>query len=144
MKRSEALKIRGRLEAAVQLLPEQEALEMKNFYPEWAPGREYPAEISGQPFKFRYGGQLYKVITAHTSQADWPPDVTAALYTRIDETHSGSQQDPIPYGGNMALSAGLYYTQGGVVYHCTRDTVNPVHNALIDLVGLYVEQVKED
>ena len=39
----------------------------------------------------------------------------------------------------MALEAGLYYTQGGVVYLCNRDTGQPVYNALDELVGIYVE-----
>lgn len=47
--------------------------------------------------------------------------------------------DPIPYNGNMALESGKYYSQNGLVYLCTRDTVNPVYNALADLVGMYVE-----
>jgi hypothetical protein len=40
----------------------------------------------------------------------------------------------------MALTDGLYYTQDGETYICTRDTVNPVYAALRDLVGVYVEQ----
>jgi hypothetical protein len=39
----------------------------------------------------------------------------------------------------MALENGKHYEQDGVVYICTRDTVNPVYSALKDLVGLYVE-----
>lgn len=139
MKRSDAIRIRKQLEAACQLLPDREALEMANFYPEWVPGKEYPTEHNGIPFKLRYGGELYKVITAHTSQDGWEPDVAHSLFTRIDESHAGTMDDPIPYEGNMALLNGVYYTQNNVVYLCTRDTVNPVYNALSDLVGLYVE-----
>jgi hypothetical protein len=113
---------------------DQTALRMREFYPEWESGKEYAAG-----YKVQYGGQLYKVITAHTSQADWTPDAVASLYTRIDETHDGTKYDPIPYSGNMALEEGKYYTEGGVLYLCTRDTVNPVYNALRDLVGVYVE-----
>ena len=29
--------------------------------------------------------------------------IPAALYTVIDVAHSGTQDDPIPYNGNMAL-----------------------------------------
>ena len=50
-----------------------------------------------------------------------------------------TQDDPIPYEGNMALENGKYYSRDGVVYRCTRDTGNPVFQALSDLVGLYVE-----
>lgn len=42
--------------------------------------------------------------------------------------------------GNMALTAGLYYVQDYTIYLCTRDTVNPVYNAMADLIGLYVEK----
>ena len=45
------------------------------------------------------------------------------------------------YNGNMALESGKHYTQGGVTYMCNRDTINPVYNALVDLVGVYVEVV---
>ena len=122
--------------AQINTIPvdDQTALRMMEFYPEWESGKEYTAG-----YKVQYGGQLYKVITAHTSQADWTPDVAASLFTRIDETHDGSKYDPIPYSGNMALESGKYYTENDVLYLCNRDTVNPVYNALRDLVGVYVE-----
>lgn len=110
------------------------ALRMREFYPEWAANIAYKVG-----FKVQYGGKLYKVTTAHTSQADWTPKTAATLFTRIDETHDGSEFDPIPYEGNMALENGKHYTQNGVVYLCNRNTVNPVYNALADLVGVYVE-----
>lgn len=115
------------------------ALRMLEFYPEWADliGKT----VDKAEYKFQHGGKLYKTIPAnHTFQADWIPGVgTESLYTRIDETHDGSRYDPIPYDGNMALTAGLYYIQDGVTYLCNRDTANPVYNTLAELVGLYVE-----
>lgn len=110
------------------------ALRMREFYPEWESGKAYSAG-----FKVQYGGELYKVTTAHTSQTDWTPDTAATLFTRIDETHDGSADDPIPYNGNMALENGKYYMQNGEIYFCTRDTVNPVYNDLAELVGIYAE-----
>lgn len=118
---------------------DQTALRMVEFYPEWADLIGQTVDKAG--FRFAYSGKLYKTIPAnHTFQADWVPGVgTEALYTRIDETHDGTQYDPIPYDGNMALESGKYYTQDGELYKCTRDTVNPVYNPLAELVGLYVE-----
>lgn len=117
---------------------DQTALRMIDYYPAWETGKDYPVG-----YKVTYQGDLYKVIQAHTSQETWAPGTaTAALYTRIDETHDGSKYDPIPYSGNMALTAGLYYTQGGVTYLCNRDTGNPVYNALSELVGIYVTVVE--
>ena len=119
------------------------ALRMVEFYPEWADlvGKT----VDKAEYKFQHEGKLYKTIPSnHTFQADWVPGVgTESLYTRIDETHDGSKYDPIPYDGNMAIENGKYYTQDGVIYICTRDSVNPVYHALADLVGLYVEIVTE-
>lgn len=141
MNRSEALEYRRNIETAVQYLDDNTALRMAEFYPQW---KDLIGTTVGKAgFKFTHGGELYKTIPEqHSFQADWVPGVgTESIYTRIDETHAGTLTDPIPYSGNMALEAGKYYSQGGAVYHCTRDTVNPVHSALVDLVGLYVDKL---
>ena len=117
------------------------ALRMSEFYPEW--NSLIGQTVNKAGFRFTCGGKLYKTIPAnHTFQADWVPGVgTESIYTRIDETHDGTQADPIPYDSNMELTEGLYYTQVGVVYLCNRNTGQPVYNALADLVGIYVEIV---
>ena len=113
------------------------AYRMKDFYPAWKENETY---TDGE--KITCNGELYKVLQAHTSQAAWPPGTgTESLYMRIDETHDGTRYDPIPYSGNMALSAGNYYTQDGVTYLCDRDTGAPVYNTLAELVGIYVSAV---
>ena len=115
---------------------DQTALRMVEYYPAWVTDTAYSAG-----YKVQYNGKLYKVITAHTSQADWTPDVAVTLFERIDEEHDGSEYDPIQYDGNMVLENGKYYTQDGVVYKCIRDTGNPVYHALAELVGVYVAEV---
>lgn len=138
MRKSEALKLRHYIETAVQSLPGSEALETVTLHPEWAAGVDYSAG-----YKTQYGGKLWRCRQAHTSQPGQEPSTaTAALWTEVCETHDGTQYNPIPYDGNMALSAGLYYIQDYVIYLCIRDTVNPVYSALGDLVGLYVEVVE--
>ena len=112
------------------------AVRMTVFYPEWEKGKQYTVG-----YKVQYHGKLYKVIQAHTSQETWTPDITASLYTRIDEVHDGTKYDAIPYEGNMTLYNGKYYSQDGVTYLCNRDTGNPVYNKLSELVGIYVEVV---
>lgn len=112
------------------------ALRMIRFYPVWEPGVDYP-----EGFKVRRADKLWKVLQAHTSQEGWTPEAVPALFEQINETHSGTADDPIPYDGNMALSIGLYYYQGGKLYLCSRDTVNPVYHSLHELIGLYVEDV---
>ena len=110
------------------------ALRMVEFYPEWAADTDYTAG-----YKVQRGGKLWRCVQAHTSQAGWEPENAASLWTEICETHDGTIDDPIPYSGNMALESGKYYLQYYVIYRCTRDTINPVYNALADLVGIYVE-----
>ena len=123
---------------------DQTALRMRQYYPTFA---ELTGKTVKQGTKFRAddsdGADLYKVIQPElTIQAHYPPGAgTEALYTRIDETHDGTKYDPIPYDGNMALESGKHYTQSGMTYLCSRDTVNPVYNDLSELVGIYVEVV---
>ena len=112
------------------------ALRMTAFYPEWAENAEYTIG-----YKVQRSGRLWRCLQAHTSQAGWEPENAVSLWTEICESHSGTLEDPIPYSGNMALESGKYYSQDGKVYRCTRDTGNPVYNALSELVGLYVEEV---
>ena len=111
------------------------ALRMLAFYPEWAPDTAYTVG-----HKVRRDGKLWRVVQEHTSQTGWEPENAASLWEQINETHAGTIDDPIPYSGNMALMAGLYYMQDWVIYKCTRDTGNPVYHALSELVGLYVEK----
>ena len=110
------------------------ALRMKDFYPEWTVGLSC---VVGS--KYRYGNKLWRVVQAHTSQVGWEPENATSLWTEVNETHAGTADDPIPYSGNMALETGKYYMQDYEIYLCNRDTVNPVYNALSELVGLYVE-----
>lgn len=120
------------------------AFRMKAYYPTWEELCDKSAIADKPGYKFTYGGKLYKTIQAgYTFVLHYVPDVgTESLFERIEEVHDGSKYDPIPYDGNMALTAGLYYVQGDAVYLCTRDTVNPVYNALAELVGLYVDVVE--
>ena len=111
------------------------ALRMVAFYPEWTADTEYTIG-----YKVQRNGKLWRCRQAHTSQTGWEPENAASLWTEICESHAGTLEDPIPYSGNMALESGKYYMQDGKIYRCTRDTVNPVYNALSELVGLYVEE----
>lgn len=119
------------------------ALRMRAFYPDFDAlvKRKYTAKDAG--YKFRYGDVLYKTAQPNIAfVSHYPPGVgMESMYTRIDETHDGSEFDPIPYASNMVLEQGKYYTQDGAVYRCIRDTVSPVYAALSELVGLYVVEV---
>ena len=125
------------------LLEDNEALEVKRLYPTWRELVKIGSVESEEGFRFQHEGKLYECIFSNpTFQSNWVPGSgTESLYTRIDETHAGTLEDPIPYGGNMVLTNGLYYSQDEQIYICNRDTGIAVFNPLSELVGLYVQVV---
>ena len=58
----------------------------------------------------------------HTTQADWPPHSTPAMWTIIDLEHTGTQDDPIPAARGMEYEYGKYYldSEDGKTYKCER------------------------
>lgn len=115
------------------------ALRMKEFYPTFD---SIVGQTVGEGFKFTHGGKLWQVIQPeYTIQSHYAPGVgTESLYAEVCESHEGTEDDPIPYEGNMALHGGKFYLQDFEVYRCFRDTINPVYHHLSQLVGLYVER----
>lgn len=119
-------------------LDDNTALRAMEFYPQWKPGAAYAAG-----YKVQRNGKLWRAVQAHTSQTGWEPGAvgTESLWEQVNETHAGTQEDPIPYDGNMELMAGMYYCQDYVIYKCIRATGQPVYHALAELAGIYVEAV---
>ncbi len=137
MKRSHAIKLRDMMHKAAISLDDTDALEAVELFPAWKPKKDYTKD-----FRFRYGNQLYKVLQAHTSQANWTPDIATSLYAEVEKPGQGDTPDnPIPYNNNMELIETKYYSQFDVVYRCIRSTGIPVYNNLADLVGIYVEVI---
>jgi hypothetical protein len=134
---------RETMDKAGEMLTDDQAVSVKGLYWEW---RKLIGKTVKAGYRFTYGDKLYKTIQPeYTFVAHYVPgERTESLFTRIDEAHSGTIYDPIPYEGDMELVAGLYYVQGGVTYLCTRDTGIPVYSPLADLVGLYVQPVEDD
>ena len=126
-------------------LTDEQALQVKDLYPAW---EECIGQSLAVGFKLQYGGDLYKVIQAHTAQADWKPGTgTASLYalvgTDIEEgEHAGTKEDPIPYEQMMIIEQGKYYTQDGVLYVGLMDAPNGYPNDLKDLATL-AQKVEE-
>ena len=76
--RKRAQELRKIIEQAVESLPDEEALEGITLFPVWAVGIAYKVDE-----RISYEDKLYRVVQAHTSQADWTPDVTPALFTEV-------------------------------------------------------------
>lgn len=120
---------------------DEDAATVKYIYPTYT---ESIGKTVQQNYKMVHEDILYKVIQPTleiTAERIPGSQGMESLYAVIDEKHAGTQEDPIPYSGNMELEANKYYTQNGVLYKCTRGTGQPVYHQLSDLVGLYVEVV---
>lgn len=114
---------------------DKEAYRLRTYYPEWAPGMTVK-----EGNKVQHADKLWKAKQNHTTQASWEPSInSAALWVEVCESHEGTEDDPIPYDGNMELVEGRYYYQNGTFYKCTRSTGIPVYSPLAELIGLYVE-----
>ena len=77
-------------------LEDADAVKAKELYARWAVG---VAVAVGD--RLLYGERLYRVTQAHTTQEGWEPDKTPAMFTVIDEEHTGTQEDPIPAAKGM-------------------------------------------
>lgn len=78
MKRSELIKLRNLIEKASASLTDTDALEAKELFPSWEVGKAYAVGD-----RVHYEDKLYKCVQAHTSQADWTPPATPALWTEV-------------------------------------------------------------
>ena len=103
------------LKAARLTVDDNTALAGMELYPTWAVGIAVAKDS-----RYQYNGKLYKCVQAHTTQADWTPDITPALWTAIDVTHAGTIDDPIPASAGMEYVYGKYYIEGETVYICKR------------------------
>ena len=139
-----AQKMRAAMDSAGAALTDAQALTCKLIYRQWA---DLIGTTATPGQRFLHGETLYKVrddAATHTFSREWEPGVTtAALYTAIDEAHSGTIDDPIPWVQPMELYAGKYYTEGGKLYECWRDSGQPLAYSLSALVGTYVTEVTE-
>lgn len=78
MNREQAIAFRRKIELASAWTNDADALEMVELFPHWLINKSY---IVGE--RIQYDGILYKCVQEHTSQADWTPDTTPALWVRV-------------------------------------------------------------
>ena len=121
-----AAELRPVIEQASASLSAGEAAKSPELFPRWAdhigetvkPGdRRSDMDESGVLHVYRVNkGQ------GHTTQENWPPHSTPAMWTIINVDHAGTQDDPIPAARGMEYEYGKYYLDGedGKVYLCER------------------------
>lgn len=65
------------IQTAIGYLPDEEAETVTALFPDWETSKAYAVGD-----RVKYNGLLYRCVQAHTSQADWTPDITPALWVR--------------------------------------------------------------
>ena len=115
-----AEQLRRALQMFAATLTEEQALEIATVYPAWEAGRSYAV---GDVFSYGTNNlgdpQLYKVVQAHTSQTDWTPDATPALYDAFGLDESGYPLWAQPSGAHDAYNQGDIVNYNGTLYQST-------------------------
>ena len=121
-KRQAAEQMRRALQIIAGGLTEAQALEVAAIYPEWEAGRSYAAgDILRHGTNSVGDPQLYKVVQAHTSQADWMPEATPALYDAFGLDGSGYPIWSQPTGAHDAYNTGDVVDYNGTLYKSLMD-----------------------
>ena len=112
MTRAKAKQLRQLIEQLAVTLDDETALTGVELFPAWTIGKAYAVGDRAQ-----YNGTLYKCIQAHTSQSDWMPSATPALWKTVslDEYPEWVQ----PTGAHDAYNIGDKVTYNGQHYVCT-------------------------
>ena len=121
-----AAELRPIIEAATVNLSDGEAAKSPELITRWADHIGETVEAGDRRSDEDAGGVLrvYKVREGqgHTTQADWPPHLTPAMWVVVDVAHAGTQDDPIPAARGMEYEYGKYYldSEDGKTYKCER------------------------
>lgn len=73
-------------------LSDEDALDVAALFPTWASKLDREVAVGDRLW---YDGKLYKVLQAHTTQSDWTPDNTPALYAEVSIEEWPDWQQPL-------------------------------------------------
>ena len=115
MKRHEAIKLRQAIVQGTNSLPAEVALEVPELFKKWTVGEAVKVNEVRQD-----NGVLYKVIQAHTTQANWTPEQTPALWLKVQP--AGVIADWVqPTGAHDAYNTGDKMKFNGQAYESVID-----------------------
>lgn len=141
---------RAVVEAGAAMLSDGEAAKVPYMSKKWVVGESV---VPGDRRYFEPTELLYKVRDGqgHTTQADWAPDKTPALWAVVgDAIETGTIDDPITAARGMEYEYGLYYfdPEDGKVYLCEREGEEPGNKIILqylphEVVGQYFTDTTE-
>lgn len=105
--------------ATITTLTDEIALNIPDILAPWVVGE---AVVKGNIR--RYSEKTYRCRKDHTTQADWAPDITPAMWVVVELVAAGTKDDPITASRGMEYVYGKYYKdpEDGKLYLCTRDS----------------------
>lgn len=117
MTEEQARQLRKLLENQTAEMTDEQILKFPDFVEKWQIGKEYEA---GK--RLEYNGTIYKVLTEHTSQADWTPDAAPSLFAKV----LIPDQNTIPEWEQPDSTNG--YSKGDKVTHNNKSWESEVDN----------------
>lgn len=78
MKRARWRQFRESILSMRDIATDEQAATAPGMYPEWKEDTAYSVDE-----RIFYGGKCYRCVQAHTSQSDWTPTATPALWTVV-------------------------------------------------------------
>ena len=113
---AEATELRQELNEIVSSMTDEEAVERAILFSNWISGKAYSV---GE--RVRYGGRIFKVLQAHTSQEDWTPSRAPSLFAEVLTSEDGE-----PLEWQQPSSTNPYLTGDKVIYE------GNIYQSLID------------
>ena len=101
---------------ANQVTDDKVALTIQEFYDIWTIGTLYKV---GQ--YITYKDILYKVLTEHTSQENWTPDISPSLFANVLTSLDGTPQEWVQPDSTNAYMIGDKVIYEGVIYESVID-----------------------
>lgn len=102
------------MRAARLTVDDETALTGKELYPVWSSGISVSVND-----RYQYNDKLYKCVQAHTTQADWTPNATPALWVEVSLEEFPEWKQPA--GAHDAYAKGDKVKHNGKKWESTAD-----------------------
>lgn len=133
--------IKFAIQCAIPLMTNDQILQCVSVLPEWKSfiGGKMEAH---QRFQFNKEAWESRQEVSVVLEGQEPGISTGALYQRIESSHAGTQEDPIPYSPLMTVYKDKYYIQNEMLYLCLEDSGQPLY-ADCENLPRYFQKVEE-
>lgn len=112
----EATELRQEINSITSTMTDEEAIERPILFSSWMPSKNYTTRE-----RVRYGGRIFKVLQAHTSQDDWTPSRAPSLFAEVLTSEDGEPQEWVQPSSTNPYLTGDKVIYNGLVYQSLID-----------------------